>query len=1158
MSYEYYTQEKMTNRKLSDLSNDQYFLDDAVTFLKSSRKGYTDEDFQGLKGRDVVNQVLEHFRIMNTNEVTMGRDFYYMEDSQTPEEERQAYARLMFAFDNAQGEGWLDQGGLAKVGDYAEGIATAPSTYASVAAIPLTAGTGAVAVQAGKIGTQQALKALGKKVLKRSLMGAALEGSVAASSQLGQEIIKKRAGETIGEDYEVSGTNVAMAGGIGGIAGGIGTFLPMAGMKRQAKGMIDTIEKGDLARKAEIADASNRAKERLKELAQSNKASDKKLFQFTQGKIMAAIDPELVDEGMNVKVNIMSDDLPDGQIGGFSRDLMYRLSAASADLAMAIKSKNPDFTAAPGQRITEFLARMQDSGQDPSGIFTSIAKEYGLSKRQLSAVYAAEVSEAAKLLRQQQTWISMSGKKYEGKEAAEMAKQYTDKLDQLWDEGLSALTTQDAAELAEAAGNMKLGGKIYHTARGLEDLRRAFMTSQPATTIRNNVFGIANSLVDTVDTMFEAAVKAVRGRSDASTTFQGTADMLAYLTKDATVAETVVTMLSEQAPEKLGRVFMEAAQAEAGLRTNTRLSKVGHLVNAMNTASDHVFKKAVIATELNRALRNKGTSLREVMEQGKLADESVVSDQMLTDALDRALEFTFQNRFGGKNASDTSKFVNKAIGFTHRNFLTSLIPFPRYIAAQAKYIKDYSVLNVIYKGGLGNMTDREIAKTITGSAGLAGAYMVQQQNALADRNWHDAESETGVYNAQAAMGPTAPMHYVMAQMARAQEGLPNDFEETGKLATNLTKLLIGTEFRPGGTFVDEGLAVVQSISDGEPNLQPIMKVFGDYFSTVTYPAAVLKDLYGQFDPRSSYLPDTLDATVALHDMYGGTSTYVALYQRIAKNIPDVNMANMVNTLREDLGIEVTEPEMEGFFKYMGGTARTQFQLQDPLNIDEGYDVVRYDIFGAGPLRVLDPFLKQLTGFSKAPPRTALQRELVRLNLDPFKIYNPYQQKNTALEYAVQMDMQGTLAVMAEQLIEGSTYQGLDVEAQKGVLTGFIKDMMNARRTATREAFIERAKAGVGTEDYYAYIRGEYKALGSGKKKQDADIAFKAITSKEFSEQFRLELPDASVEDAREYIKSLDHYTTEEKKILDYELLRKYMANGPLWAKVRNNPTDYFK
>ncbi len=64
----------MQDKKLSDLKSDPAFLQDAVTFLKSGRKGYTPDDIKDMSANDVVSEVLEHFRYQTTNEVTVAKD----------------------------------------------------------------------------------------------------------------------------------------------------------------------------------------------------------------------------------------------------------------------------------------------------------------------------------------------------------------------------------------------------------------------------------------------------------------------------------------------------------------------------------------------------------------------------------------------------------------------------------------------------------------------------------------------------------------------------------------------------------------------------------------------------------------------------------------------------------------------------------------------------------------------------------------------------------------------------------------------------------------------------------------------------------------------------------------------------------------------------
>jgi hypothetical protein len=1133
----------MKNKKVSDLKKNPGFLTDAVTFLKSRRKGWTEEELKQLTPDDVAYEVLEHFRIANVNEVSMSKDYYFVKDNKTQEKEKQSYARLLNAFDNAKGEGILD-GGFAGVRDYAEGFLTAPTTYVSAAALPLTGGAGTVAVQAAKEGSKAALRQLAKKSIKRGLLDTAFEGSVAAASQLGQELIKKEAGESIGEDYDVSGTNIALAGALGGVAGGVAYAIPTRQQYKGAQRMVEVVEKGNSAKAARMAETTSRAVEDLKKLNET--AEGRRFIRFSKDKLMASIDPKLVDEGMDAKVNILSEDLPDGLIGGLDRGTIQRLSAASVDLARQLGVK-PE----KGQRITEYLARRIDEG-DGVTLFDTVAEKYGLSRRQLSAVYAAEVSEAARILVQQKQFKTSAGKKLTGKEASEAAGKFRDKLDELYDMGMSTVSGQEAKDLSDAQLQLTRSSRIVRSLRNVEDTRRAFMTSQPATTMRNNIFGVAMTGIDALDQFNLYMIRSITGKDSAAATLDGAGDIATYLLRDQYVAETAVELLRQDAPELMQKVFMEAAQAETGVVRNTKLAKAGTFVNTLNTMSDHIFKRAVVAGTIDRELKKEGSSLAEYLEKGMMSE---IPDNIINKALDDSLDFTFQSRFGGKDASDTNKIVNKTIGFIHRSGLTTIIPFPRYLASQAKFIKDYSVLNIAYKGG--KLTDEEWSKQMSGGAVFASAYMYQKDNIERGLNWFEDEMMSGeTTNAQAAMGPTAPIHYAANIAARISMGLPNDLlDDQDRFSRNMLNLILGSEFRPSGTAIDEVTGTMynlaKSIADKDTalDLQPLAKVIGDYFSTYLYPAAVVKDFYGQYDPRAAFLPQTMDSTVSLPDIGGPRSPNNYLYSRFTKNIVDFNVNEMSATLKEATGIDLGTTELQNILGFMGGSTRTHFQMMDPDNQDTGYDMVRHDVFGDGPIRQIDPLLKQITGFTKSAAPNDLQREMAKLNIDPFALYNPYREKNSALELFTQQIAQGSLAEEMEVYIKADPfYQNSDIQRKRGLLEQKINNVINKKRDTARAILSDfSAKNEEYNSDFNAYVRGEYKALGP-KERRDADAAWGDV-----AERYKFE--GKTITEAIAEINSSDQYDEAEKDSRRSALLLWYIQAGKLEKKVRGAVTQ---
>jgi hypothetical protein len=80
---DYYKEDNMRDVKISDLRDNPEFLQDAVDFLTSRRRGYTSEDLADKDGDWVTNEVLEHFRYANTNEVSMYKDYNFVNDDDT-------------------------------------------------------------------------------------------------------------------------------------------------------------------------------------------------------------------------------------------------------------------------------------------------------------------------------------------------------------------------------------------------------------------------------------------------------------------------------------------------------------------------------------------------------------------------------------------------------------------------------------------------------------------------------------------------------------------------------------------------------------------------------------------------------------------------------------------------------------------------------------------------------------------------------------------------------------------------------------------------------------------------------------------------------------------------------------------------------------------
>jgi hypothetical protein len=1137
--YNYYTAESMQDKKLSDLRTDSAFLKDAVTFLKSKRLEYTDEDLQDMSASDITDKVLEHMRYQSVNERTMYKDYYYIADETTPTQEREAFSRLMFAFDNAKGEGWFDRGG-EKIQDYAGAVLSSPTTMASAAAGLFTAGAGAVAVKAGAELVKGAGKAVSASMLRGAAMNnlkkagivAAADGSIGALTDLANQRIRQIGGKSIGEERDISLGQAAVSGALSAAPGlgmyGAGKLVS----NRASKKLVEAGRMGEEAlneRRAAAREAAKKLSDKAKKTPEG-----KALLSYVSNNMLRAIDPRMVEEGKIVRQDIFSADLPDGLIGGFDVDTIQRITAAGYEVANELGVT--DDMIKQGKRITEVIAdSIRDGDGKAMAIIDQVREKYSLSREQLSVAYASEVSDAARILRAQRT----------AKDKA-----YAKKVDALFEAGMSPVTADEMKVMKDVKQGMS--SIVINNLKDLENARRMFMTSQPATTMRNNIFSVAMTGIDFVDQLTTAAVRTVRNNPDASAgaTLQGSMDNIKYLTSDSYVAEALTSLLHESAPKRMQKVFYDAAIAEEAVAGSNKFSKVGAAMNVLNTMSDRVVKRAVIAGSIDRQLKQLGneelgTNVLDMMRKGRTQD---LPDDILQAALDESLAFTFQRRFGGKDASAMNKAAASAIRTIHNYGLTLAIPFPRYLASQAKFVSDYTGLTVARRFVAGKrIADEEYGKAITGAMGMLGLVNVYQNKIYDGTSWNEVvdPKNNRTYDAQSAMGPLTTQAYMSDYIARRLEGMP--IKPSTEVRRDLAKILGASEFRPDSGFID---AFITGI-DGK-GWDKFSRSMADTVIPLTYPMAVFKDFYGQFDPRSSYIPNTEDPTFSMLDFHG-MNVPMNLYQRITRQLPDFNTDEMANTFNEMFDTDIDSDGVMKYLEFFSSATRTQFQndyAKDAFGDDLKYDALRMNVLGDGPLRILDPLDKQLTGLVGRPPKNALEREITRLQLDPFRdIYNPYQEKNRLLETGFQQFAQGRMARDMEQFMETETYKNMTDEQKRLELPKQFNALESLYRSVVEDQLVRYAQADPARRrDYQYYIRGEYEAMSESDRAygEEAWKADRGYYSQSLGSIF--ETRDMSLDDAVEFIRTNEDFTDEEKSIYETNLYRSYVDAADLIRK----------
>ena len=132
-----------------ELASDPEFLADASYFLRE-RNNVTEL----LDKNEIVDKFMEHMRYQNVNEITALRDLEYAQNANR--QGKQTFARLIDAYDRIDDlEEASDYGRMML--DYAQGIATAPSTYLGIVTGGVGKGAAVAGTQAAKIGLRKVL-----------------------------------------------------------------------------------------------------------------------------------------------------------------------------------------------------------------------------------------------------------------------------------------------------------------------------------------------------------------------------------------------------------------------------------------------------------------------------------------------------------------------------------------------------------------------------------------------------------------------------------------------------------------------------------------------------------------------------------------------------------------------------------------------------------------------------------------------------------------------------------------------------------------------------------------------------------------------------------------------------------------------------------------
>ena len=950
--------QKAPDSSFINLVEDNDFKRDLVSFFSGGRYKYTKDEMREMGFENLTKDFIEHMRAQSVNEVTATKDLNYVRNKDFSYKGKQAFGRLTQAWDNSKeaGTGFLD--GL---GDFAEGAITAPSTYLGFASF----GLGKVGAKIASKGVQLAVRAGLKETLKKNVLKSSIArqsvkdaGTGAVTGALVSGFQGKQQGETreeLGVGPEYTAKDLIFDSTVGAVAEG--TFGAATGYisgrigRGRAKEVADVMLERNTTFKKQAEEAAKKSLGTIKAASDAEKKQAMNIVADVEdilsaragvrgAKIKGRLDPERVAKGRAI-LNAMSDPKANPEFSsGLSAQTMRGIAAASVDLMRALKldTKSGDI------RITEAIAnKLRDGeGQEVFTILKNVKDKYGLSKDEFSMIYLSEVSRAGQTL----------GFQSAIKRGAKIDMDKATDIDVLFSKGASSISSQDAQEISAAAvRNSKSGA--YKFLQDLDTMRISFMTSQPATTMRNltNVGILVGT--DIVDQVNKAIYKGITGDASQIKTFiPNMTAVVRGLSFNNTEAKLLRQIMLEEMPEQSMRLYNQAMRLEVGMESSGVLARVGRFVNMANTLSDSVFKEGIFYGNLERQFRDKGMSMSDWLRTNtKLEDLPEGIDLNL--AVDDANRLTMQRDFRGADsvlASTTRGLVNLNRKVPFLVSAAAGVPFPRYLGNHLQTVSDYAPIlgEMLHRSGLteGAKDDAtRYARQATGAMMLFAGYQIAKDRD-GEVDYGSIKNELGAKEDLKPLLGAAMFHMYLGDQAwRKENGLPTSFDNTDQLKRDLQDVLGGI---PEFSF-DLGIPVAILDAVAKQKITPdLEKKFGDFLSTFTMPGAIARDLIGQADYDQAGNPYTRELAIT-----------------------------------DDVKLDYSGAEMTNRALRMLPDVRSRQYLQ---SFNDETDIAYYDFDNPVARGKVNPALKQITGRTAEPPLTTLQKEMSRYNLKNWQIY----------------------------------------------------------------------------------------------------------------------------------------------------------------------------
>jgi len=863
---------------------------------------------------------------------------------------------------------------------------------------------------------------------KTAIGGATVDALGGAGTVAAQEQTRV----TTDQKDEIDYGTVALGGAIAGLPGGV-----LGGVTGSRKAFTSNVA-GQFTAK-EIKARTNNISHVYKTISSQKFGKGKdlksKVAQASVGVLKKSLDETLGNFNMNVGKKLKLDNAPEkGTLLSLDEKILRNIGSAAAEVVDKIEPRvkfvdGKDVKILKGskedleERITSRIARGISSGQISTDGFMGVLKAHNLSATEFGALYAAEMSQAGRTLQTASTLSKAQSKKL---------------FEELTDLDKALVTLGDTTEAArnivmQRADKGLVLNKAGDFFRALNKTRIGMMTIQAATTVRNTTNGYMRNYVYALDNLGAGAFNYVKGsyqlaknstdaelrKSAEFAVKEGTAQLRAggqsLLLKDMVFGlkgiDTEILTKVFRDP-KLGnsdiakQLFRELGDIGTSVGPDSgNMLKTARFMNKFNTMSDNVFKSAIFSREIDKLIKTdaadvfakKGINgLSDLVSSGNF---KLMDDKALAGAMEKALDFTYQTgKFRGKSGIFNSA-ADTFIQASSSQLGSAFVPFPRYIVNQFRFVYEHApVLGMLDLGGILNKTNsaERFGKQVTGLA-MIGAFLGMRAT-LGDENTGAYEYKNpfghGTFDARASLGPFTAFAW-FADLLYTNGGpkgasfMPR-LHDNDKVLPSLNTRELMEAFTGGFGRSGTGLMVIdraaqmaiEGSSDGkltQQALEGITRFVGNYLSTFTVGAGVLKDIYAAVDPDYRLLADTNDVEFIPYMLKAATRSFPF----------------------------ETHADGDGFFERPAQTTATRTTgIENTL-----------------------PLFRQFTGLTPVTEKNDVEKEFARMNLDYYE-YTPRKTTDADINRDARQRMAFIVEEQLKDFINGPIYNSYENDALK--------------------------------------------------------------------------------------------------------------------------------